>query len=155
MGGILHRLISLSPCRGDIEVEIDPERPRPIDADLQVPEPVNSRPYGWSRVPFETTMSDLLEDWRERVLRNKAYSPAKTEPHQQVRLHLATGAAASWVRARRALRAEGDENVIVLTRADCDLVDTAATFAEFERRRRIMSSTPPRASTASWAKLKN
>ena len=33
------------------------------------------------------------------------------------------------------LRAEGYENVIPLARADCDLVDTAATFAEFERRR--------------------
>ena len=33
------------------------------------------------------------------------------------------------------LRAEGYENVTPLTRADCDLVDTAATFAEFERRR--------------------
>ena len=33
------------------------------------------------------------------------------------------------------LRAEGYENVTSLARADCDLVDTAATFAEFERRR--------------------
>jgi GDP-L-fucose synthase len=33
------------------------------------------------------------------------------------------------------LRAEGYENVIPLTRADCDLIDTSATFAEFERRR--------------------
>ncbi len=33
------------------------------------------------------------------------------------------------------LRAEGYENVIALTRADCDLVDTSATFAAFEQRR--------------------
>ena len=33
------------------------------------------------------------------------------------------------------LRAEAYENVIPLTRADCDLVDVSATFAEFERRR--------------------
>jgi GDP-L-fucose synthase len=32
------------------------------------------------------------------------------------------------------LRAEGHENVIPLRRADCDLLDTAATFALFERR---------------------
>ena len=32
------------------------------------------------------------------------------------------------------LRAEGYENVIPLRRADCDLLDTAATFALFERR---------------------
>ena len=33
------------------------------------------------------------------------------------------------------LRAEGYENVIPLQRADCDLLDTSATFAQFERRR--------------------
>ena len=33
------------------------------------------------------------------------------------------------------MRAEGYENVMPLQRADCDLVDTRATFAEFERRR--------------------
>jgi GDP-L-fucose synthase len=33
------------------------------------------------------------------------------------------------------LRAEGYENVIPLQRADCDLLDTRATFAQFERRR--------------------
>jgi GDP-L-fucose synthase len=33
------------------------------------------------------------------------------------------------------LRAEGYQNVIPLARADCDLVDTPATFAQFERRR--------------------
>ena len=33
------------------------------------------------------------------------------------------------------LRAEGYENVIPLARADCDLIDTSATFAAFERRR--------------------
>ena len=33
------------------------------------------------------------------------------------------------------LSAEGFENVVGLGRADCDLLDTAVTFAEFERRR--------------------
>ena len=33
------------------------------------------------------------------------------------------------------LRAEGYGNVIPLQRADCDLLDTPATFAQFERRR--------------------
>ena len=33
------------------------------------------------------------------------------------------------------LLSQGYENVIPLKRADCDLIDTAATFAEFERRR--------------------
>ena len=48
------------------------------------------------------------------------------------------------------LRAEGYENVSPLRRADCDLVDTAATFAEFERLARTTSSTPRRAFTESW-----
>jgi GDP-L-fucose synthase len=33
------------------------------------------------------------------------------------------------------MRAEGYENVIPLARADCDLIDTSATFSAFERRR--------------------
>ncbi len=33
------------------------------------------------------------------------------------------------------LRGQGHENVIPLTRADCDLIDTSATFAAFERLR--------------------
>jgi GDP-L-fucose synthase len=33
------------------------------------------------------------------------------------------------------LRAEGYEHAVGLTRVDCDLLDTSATFAEFERRR--------------------
>ena len=33
------------------------------------------------------------------------------------------------------LHGEGYANVIALTRADCDLIDTSATFAAFERLR--------------------
>jgi nucleoside-diphosphate-sugar epimerase len=59
----------------DIKVEIDPERLRPIDADLQVPDTTKFRSHtGWEpAIPFETTMRDLLEYWRKRVRRNESF----------------------------------------------------------------------------------
>lgn len=53
----------------DIRVEMDPERLRPIDADLQVPDTTKFHNHtGWKpEIPFETTMLDLLNYWRERV----------------------------------------------------------------------------------------
>ena len=54
---MLEYLVSLSTVR-DIKVEIDPERLRPIDADLQVP---------------DTTMKDLLEYWRNSVSSGRSY----------------------------------------------------------------------------------
>lgn len=67
---MLDTLLSFSKVK-NISVETDPERLRPIDADLQVP---NIRKFqdhtGWKpEIPFEKTMSDLLEYWRERVAR--------------------------------------------------------------------------------------
>ena len=58
---MLEQLISLS-TRDDITVEIDPERLRPIDADLQVPDTNKfKQPTGWEpKIDFETTMLDLL-----------------------------------------------------------------------------------------------
>ena len=68
VGDMLRHLLSLSP-RDDIEVVTDPERLRPIDADLQVPDTSKFRQHtGWApRIPFEQTMADLLEYWRDRV----------------------------------------------------------------------------------------
>lgn len=65
---MLKTLLSMSTVK-DIRVETDPERLRPIDADLQVP---NTKKFnavtGWEPViPFEQTMTDLLEYWRDRV----------------------------------------------------------------------------------------
>src|SRR5580692_8700001 len=59
----------------DIKVEIDPERLRPIDADLQVPDTTKFRTHtGWEpEIDFQTTMRDLLEYWRERVRRNESF----------------------------------------------------------------------------------
>lgn len=65
---MLHKLISISGVEG-IRVEVDPGRLRPIDADLQVPDISKfKRHTGWEpSIPFETTMRDLLDYWRERV----------------------------------------------------------------------------------------
>lgn len=65
---MLGYLLSRS-TRSDIAVETDPERLRPIDADLQVPDTSKfERHTGWKpEIPFETTMNDLLDYWRTRV----------------------------------------------------------------------------------------
>jgi GDPmannose 4,6-dehydratase len=68
VGEMLEYLLSLSTVR-DIKVETDPERQRPIDADLQVPDTSKFENHtGWSpQIKFEETMSDLLNYWRHRV----------------------------------------------------------------------------------------
>jgi len=65
---MLDYLLSIS-TRKDIKVEIDPERLRPLDADLQVPDTRKFQKHtGWKpEIPFEKTMQDLLSYWRERV----------------------------------------------------------------------------------------
>jgi len=69
VGEMLRTLIRLSPAQNSIRVETDPERLRPLDADLQVPDTSKFRAHtGWEpKIPFEQTMKDLLEYWRERV----------------------------------------------------------------------------------------
>jgi GDPmannose 4,6-dehydratase len=69
---ILDTLIGFSPMKDRIEVEVDPERLRPIDADLQVPDTTKFRKHtGWKpQIPYETTMLDLLEYWRMRIRRD-------------------------------------------------------------------------------------
>ena len=69
VGEMLQTLIRLSPAQNSIRVETDPERLRPLDADLQVPDTSKFRAHtGWEpKIPFEQTMKDLLEYWRERV----------------------------------------------------------------------------------------
>lgn len=68
VGDMLESLLSMSTSRG-IRVETDPERLRPIDADLQVPNTEKFRSVtGWRpEIPFEVTMRDLLDYWRSRV----------------------------------------------------------------------------------------
>jgi GDP-mannose 4,6-dehydratase len=71
---MLEHLISLSAVK-DIKVEIDPDRLRPIDADLQVPDTTKFTAHtGWEpEISFEKTMQDLLDYWRARVSTGKGF----------------------------------------------------------------------------------
>ena len=65
---MLEHLISISTVK-NITVEVDPDRLRPIDADLQVPNTNKFKKHtGWKpEISFEKTMLDLLNYWREKV----------------------------------------------------------------------------------------
>lgn len=66
---MLDYFVSFSTKKNEIRIETDPERLRPLDADLQVPDTSKFRNHtGWQpEIPFEKTMRDLLEYWRSRV----------------------------------------------------------------------------------------
>jgi len=73
---MLDTLISMSTVK-DIQVVTDPDRLRPIDADLQVP---NTKKFtdhtGWKpEISFEQTMADLLSYWRDRIARGQRFLP--------------------------------------------------------------------------------
>lgn len=74
IGEMLDYLISISTVRKKIIIEVDEERLRPIDADLQVPDTTKFYQHtGWKpEIPFEKTMQDLLDYWREKVERSVA-----------------------------------------------------------------------------------
>ena len=65
---MLDYLLSKS-TKKNIKIETDPERLRPIDADLQIPDTTKfSSHTGWSPlISFEQTMDDLLDYWRVSV----------------------------------------------------------------------------------------
>lgn len=75
VGDTLNTLISYSTMKNEIKVEVDPERLRPIDADLQVPDCRKFKEHtGWEPIiPFEKTMHDLLDYWRERISRSGSF----------------------------------------------------------------------------------
>lgn len=75
VGEMLQFLLSLSPMKDQIKVEVDPERLRPIDADLQIPDTTKFFKHtGWKpEIPFEKTMTDLLNYWRERISRGEKF----------------------------------------------------------------------------------
>lgn len=72
---MLRHLVSISSARDSIRVETEQARLRPLDADLQVPDTAKFRAHtGWQpEIPFEKTMQDLLDYWRERVDQGKAF----------------------------------------------------------------------------------
>ena len=65
---LLDTLIGMSSV-SNMRIEIDRDRLRPIDADLQVPDTRKFQAHtGWKPViAFEQTIKDLLDYWRERV----------------------------------------------------------------------------------------
>jgi GDP-mannose 4,6-dehydratase len=69
VGDILNTLLSFSPRKADIKIEVDPDRLRPIDADLQVPNTAKFEAHtGWKpEIPYDKTLRDLLDYWRARV----------------------------------------------------------------------------------------
>ncbi len=71
VGDTLNTLLSMSSCK-DIRVEVDPSRLRAVDADLQVPDCTKFTAHtGWKpEIPFEKTMLDLLNYWREKIERS-------------------------------------------------------------------------------------
>jgi GDP-mannose 4,6-dehydratase len=69
---LLNDLINLSTIKEKLSIETDPERLRPIDADLQVPDTTKFKKHtGWEpAIPYEKTILDLLNYWREQVAKN-------------------------------------------------------------------------------------
>ncbi|MCU0666063.1 MAG: GDP-mannose 4,6-dehydratase [Candidatus Omnitrophica bacterium] len=65
---MLNYLLSISIVK-NIKVQTEISRLRPLDADLQVPDTKKFKAHtGWeSQIPFEKTMQDLLDYWRDRV----------------------------------------------------------------------------------------
>ena len=75
VGDTLNTLISFSTKKDEIRIQVDPERLRPIDADLQIPDCRKFKAHtGWEpRISFEQTMHDLLDYWRARVRRGETF----------------------------------------------------------------------------------
>lgn len=75
VGDTLDTLISYSTMKDQIKIETDPERLRPIDADLQIPDCRKFKEHtGWEpAISFEKTMHDLLDYWRMRVSKGEVF----------------------------------------------------------------------------------
>lgn len=75
VGDTLNTLISLSTVKDKIEIVTDPERLRPIDADLQIPDCRKFKNHtGWEpQISFEQTMKDLLDYWRNRISKGEKF----------------------------------------------------------------------------------
>jgi GDP-mannose 4,6-dehydratase len=71
---MLDTLVDLAQLK-HVTYETDPDRIRPLDADLQVPDTTKFRNHtGWEpEIVFEQTMLDLLNYWRERTKTRGAF----------------------------------------------------------------------------------
>ena len=69
IGDMLNMLLSFSPKKDEIKIEVDPKLLRPSDVTLQIPDIskfINET--GWKpKIEMEQTMEDLLNFWRKRV----------------------------------------------------------------------------------------
>lgn len=74
VGEMLDYLISLSSV-SDIRIETEQSRLRPLDADLQIPDTSKFKEHtGWEpEIPFESTMLDLLNFWRDQIHKGKRF----------------------------------------------------------------------------------
>ena len=75
VGDTLRTLMSFSSKKDEIEIVTDPERLRPIDADLQIPDCSKFKAHtGWEpEIPYEKTMKDLLDYWRKLVNKGEVF----------------------------------------------------------------------------------
>ena len=66
---LLDKLLAMSKV--EVKVAVDPERLRPSDVETLIGDSSKFRAdTGWQpEIPFDQTLSDLLDDWRERVAR--------------------------------------------------------------------------------------
>jgi GDP-4-dehydro-6-deoxy-D-mannose reductase len=63
--------LQLSFSTAKVRVETDPERLRPSDVEVLIGDASKFKSdTGWEpQIPFETTMRDLLDYWREQLAR--------------------------------------------------------------------------------------
>jgi GDP-4-dehydro-6-deoxy-D-mannose reductase len=67
IGEVLERLITIAGT--DVAVEVDDTRLRPSDVPLLIGDNTKfTKQTGWRpEVPFDQTLSDILDYWRERI----------------------------------------------------------------------------------------
>ncbi len=75
VGEMLKHLVSISTHKERISIETEEERLRPLDADLQAPDTSKFKAHtGWQpEIPFEKTMQDLLDYWRDRIKSGRGF----------------------------------------------------------------------------------
>ena len=73
IGEMMDHLISLSPIKNEIKKELDPGLLRPYDVTLQISDCSKFKnETGWKpEIPFQQTMKDLLDWWRQHTLKNE------------------------------------------------------------------------------------
>lgn len=70
VGEMLQKLLTLSPIKDKIKVQVDPKLLRPSDVTLQIPSFEKfKKATGWKpEIPFEKTLKDTLEYWRNKSI---------------------------------------------------------------------------------------